>query len=79
MNIIKLMNKTTYINTKAKRKIEKITAHDIFWMDYLISQSLWKIRSMSEAISETELNRSFALMDENRNDLNEFLEKHNYF
>ena len=59
-------------------KINKLTAHDLFFMDVERVKKLWEIRDKSKPFYLSEMERSYALLDENYNDMQEVLKRYGW-
>lgn len=74
------MNKTAAINAKAKARINKITAHDIYSMHDKQRINLWKIRDASPLpLTKANIHSFGKLQKENSEDFWEVLERHSWF
>ena len=62
-----------------KINLDNITPATVFFMDAKRVNKLWDIRYQTQCLSEKEMNRSHKLLDENREDFMEWVEKFNFF
>ena len=74
------MNKTKFTNQKSARAINKLTARNLYWLDQNNKWNLWKIRGeMKHPYTQSQLENFITLTDQNNEDINEFLERYNWF
>ena len=73
-----LYTKITQINTKLKEG-DSLFFKQLGVKDFKRINKLWDIRNQTRCISEKEMNRSHKLLDENRKDLMEWVDKYEFF